>query len=61
MAMTEQKDHQVSTSSFEMQNKMDAVLEEARRRVKHLVMQARQAERLPAEFLELRLKTAHTA
>jgi hypothetical protein len=38
------------------QELMDAALDEARQRVKRLVMQAREAERIPAELLNARMR-----
>lgn len=59
--MSEQTERSASKLSLGMQKTMEAPLEEARQRVKHLVMQARQSERISAEFLEVRLKTADIA
>ena len=38
------------------QELMDAALEEARQRLKRLVMQARESERTPAELLNARMR-----
>ena len=56
--MSDQSEHSAPPPPVDIQKKMDAALEEARQRVKHLAMQARQSEHIPPEFLELRFKTA---